>query len=501
MRFTDNPFLLLVQLFLALLDHAGDRIMQLPSRMTHGSDTADVRPPDQLHAPTWDHRWILQSATTCADHYMHLGQVATPPDWAIYCHPTRAAATGHGSATRMRFTDNPFLLLVQLFLALLDHAGDRSMQLPSRMTHGSDTADVRPPDQLHAPTWDHRWILQSATTCADHYMHLGQVATPPDWAIYCHPTRAAATGHGSATRMRFTDNPFLLLVQVRKRYGVCIRSNNPFLLVLPCPRLLFDVTVSLRKLLLLGGDIEANPGPDTAQILTQLQEIASDIKEIKEKRLADIDNKLDALARLEKQVTSCQEQVAQMSEVIERLEERIDDLDNRSRRCNLIVYGLSESEEETKETLRERVNKDIVQDKLDLDAVAIERIHRLGQPAGNKIRPVIMKLLDYREKESILKRGFKLKNSDLSIGEDFSRKIRDIRKKLWDSAKPNRDNGDKVSLSFNKLYINGQAFVWDSENAVKVPFGKKNDKATTRESQNDNVSSHRMTRRRANSKK
>ncbi|XP_077511941.1 uncharacterized protein LOC144122734 [Amblyomma americanum] len=401
----------------------------------------------------------------------------------------------------MRFTDNPFLLLVQLFLALLDHAGDRSMQLPSRMTHGSDTADVRPPDQLHAPTWDHRWILQSATTCADHYMHLGQVATPPDWAIYCHPTRAAATGHGSATRMRFTDNPFLLLVQVRKRYGVCIRSNNPFLLVLPCPRLLFDVTVSLRKLLLLGGDIEANPGPDTAQILTQLQEIASDIKEIKEKRLADIDNKLDALARLEKQVTSCQEQVAQMSEVIERLEERIDDLDNRSRRCNLIVYGLSESEEETKETLRERVNKDIVQDKLDLDAVAIERIHRLGQPAGNKIRPVIMKLLDYREKESILKRGFKLKNSDLSIGEDFSRKIRDIRKKLWDSAKPNRDNGDKVSLSFNKLYINGQAFVWDSENAVKVPFGEKNDKATTRESQNDNVSSPRMTRRRANSKK
>ncbi|XP_077512934.1 uncharacterized protein LOC144124150 [Amblyomma americanum] len=250
-----------------------------------------------------------------------------------------------------------------------------------------------------------------------------------------------------------------------------------------------------------GGDIEANPGPDTAQILTQLQEIASDIKEIKEKRLADIDNKLAALARLEKQVTSCQEQVAQMSEVIERLEERIDDLDNRSRRCNLIVYGLSESEEETKETFRERVNKDIVQDKLDLDAVAIERIHRLGQPAGNKIRPVIMKLLDYREKESILKRGFKLKNSDLSIGEDFSRKIRYIRKKLWDSAKPNRDNGDKVSLSFNKLYINGQAFVWDSENAVKVPFGKKNDKATTPERQNDNVSSPRMTRRRAHSKK
>lgn len=39
----------------------------------------------------------------------------------------------------------------------------------------------------------------------------------------------------------------------------------------------------------------------------------------------------------------------------------------------------------------------------------------------------------------ILKNGKKLKGKDYSIGEDFSKNVRELRKKLWDSAKPNRD--------------------------------------------------------------
>lgn len=144
-----------------------------------------------------------------------------------------------------------------------------------------------------------------------------------------------------------------------------------------------------------------------------------------------------------------------------------------------IIYGLKEKNDETSEWLEQTVNKDIIEDTLGLEKVAIERIHRLGKRATDKTRPVIMKLLDYRQKVAILSRGFKLKTTDYSIGEDFSKRIRDIRKKLWDSAKPNRERKEKVSLSFDKLYINKRAYIWDEEKKDKVPM-QKNDAETNR---------------------
>ncbi|KAH8037878.1 hypothetical protein HPB51_018366 [Rhipicephalus microplus] len=45
-------------------------------------------------------------------------------------------------------------------------------------------------------------------------------------------------------------------------------------------------------------------------------------------------------------------------QVIETLQKRIDDLENRSRRSNLIVYGLAEQEGETSESLEQAVNED-----------------------------------------------------------------------------------------------------------------------------------------------
>lgn len=164
-----------------------------------------------------------------------------------------------------------------------------------------------------------------------------------------------------------------------------------------------------------------------------------------------------------------------MKQVIETLQKRIDDLENRSRRSNLIVYGLAEQEGETSESLEQAVNEGIIKEKLELEPVAIERIHRLGNAQPNKVRPVIFKLLDSRQKNGILKNGYKLKNSGLSIGEDFSRKIREVRKRLWESAKENRQKHEKVSLAFDKLYINGQAFVWNNEKNDKVLLRQKKD--------------------------
>lgn len=357
-----------------------------------------------------------------------------------------------------------FTLIAQICLGLLQHtesvrAGSPALTQP---LHRLETGTFDAPDRFNGAPWE-AWPCHSTSTAPLSYESTKDLPPLPE-----------TTGHGRTAAMTVAY-PFTLIAQVRRRYGLCYRSSDPFLLVLPCPRLFSSagVCMLIRKLLLLCGDVETNPGPEMKQILDQLKAIAQDINDIKETRLADIDRKLDAIANLEQKLERCVHEIAATNEVIKRLEKRVDDLENRSRRSNLIVYGLTEREGETSKDLESAVNDNIIKGKLELEPVAIERIHRIGQPGTDKTRPVILKLLDSSKKMPILRSCKKLKGTNISIGEDFSQRIRDVRKKLWDSAKPNRENNDKVSLSFDRLFINDCAFIWDEDKNERVSLQKK----------------------------
>lgn len=72
-----------------------------------------------------------------------------------------------------------------------------------------------------------------------------------------------------------------------------------------------------------------------------------------------------------------------------------------------------------------------------------------------------------------MKNCYKLKNSNVSVGDDFSLRVRNIRKKLWESSKSDRDKGEKVTLVYDKIKINGQVYVWDEHKQARVATGKK----------------------------
>lgn len=108
-----------------------------------------------------------------------------------------------------------------------------------------------------------------------------------------------------------------------------------------------------------------------------------------------------------------------------------------------------------------------------LTITSMERVHRLGRPKINSQRPVILKLMDYREKQLILQNGRKLKGTRISIGEDFSLHVRSVRGLLWKSSLSNRNNGERVSLSYDKLKINKELYVWDFDKNDKVKLGSE----------------------------
>lgn len=141
---------------------------------------------------------------------------------------------------------------------------------------------------------------------------------------------------------------------------------------------------------------------------------------------------------------------------------KVDDLENRSRKNNLILYGIDEDPSETPEELVEKIKTNIFEEKLKISVSSIERCHRLGKK-NEKARPVIIKLLDYRDKVEILKSCPKLKGTPFSVSEDFSKKVREIRKKLWQSSAEEREAGSKVKMIFDKLSIDKKIYRWDEK--------------------------------------
>ncbi|XP_042147735.1 uncharacterized protein LOC121047579 [Ixodes scapularis] len=267
------------------------------------------------------------------------------------------------------------------------------------------------------------------------------------------------------------------------------RSNDPFLVLLPCPQrckqLLIDCVHAVVNLLELCGDVETNPGPsdtnpassDTQlilQLITGQKEIAKGIQEVKvaqtsmeqkmssfEKRLETFETTLGTLKELKEKMVRCETQTSHLERHVIFLQGKIDDLENRGRRNNLIIHGMEELPDESTDSLHDQLINGVFRDRLGISITGVERCHRLGRKVADKARPVILKLIDFREKLSVLKNCRKLKGSKIFVTEDFSLRVREIRRHLWGSTAVNRANKEKVKLIYDKAVVNGKVYTWD----------------------------------------
>ncbi|CAN7937785.1 unnamed protein product [Ixodes hexagonus] len=184
------------------------------------------------------------------------------------------------------------------------------------------------------------------------------------------------------------SNPFCFMVQVSE-YLPCdgYRSDDRFLVLLPCQltlkRLMNCVTsvISWPRNLLVCGDVEANPGATDTELLLELLAGQSKMNDTILNVLAsqdEINKKMTALNEridgLERQVTSLNavtNQIKDMETTVSRFDiqlsslmTKVDDLENRSRRNNLIIYGIDEPNTETAEELESKVKDEVFSQKL-----------------------------------------------------------------------------------------------------------------------------------------
>lgn len=137
---------------------------------------------------------------------------------------------------------------------------------------------------------------------------------------------------------------------------------------------------------------------------------------------------------------------------------KLDNLENRIRRNNLVFLGTADNDSKESYEASEELIGELRRKSFGKVTHSIQRAHRTGKFTTGKKRPIIVSFSCYEEKMKILRNSTAFRDTQYSVSEDFSKTVRDKRRHLWQYAKAKReDPGNKVYLSFNKLIINGKA--------------------------------------------
>ena len=142
------------------------------------------------------------------------------------------------------------------------------------------------------------------------------------------------------------------------------------------------------------------------------------------------------------------------------IENKLVDLEDRSRRNNLRINGIKEGKYETWEGCEEKVNC-FLEEKLDIDTseIWIEHAHRVSEKKNGQERQTVVQFNSYKNKLDILRNCKKLKGTNFSVFEDFSKETASIRKEKWKEVLKNRKDGKISYLQYKTVICKERAQV------------------------------------------
>ncbi|XP_056003619.1 uncharacterized protein LOC130049706 [Ostrea edulis] len=137
---------------------------------------------------------------------------------------------------------------------------------------------------------------------------------------------------------------------------------------------------------------------------------------------------------------------------LKELTERHLDLQTRSMRDTLVISGIIETDEEDTEAI---LKKFIEQELQITDDIQFDRVHRVGRRLRNKHRPIVAKFVLCKDRERVRKAALRLAGKLFSISELFPREINERHKLLYPQYKLAKQQGRRVTMIADKLFING----------------------------------------------
>ena len=190
-----------------------------------------------------------------------------------------------------------------------------------------------------------------------------------------------------------------------------------------------------------------------------LQSTVQDLKTSLEFSQLEIDQLKQKVNQLQKEKKEDELQINKLSTDLQVCFQSVEDLKNKcnyqedyNRRNNLQFVGIQEDRNETWEQSAKKVCK-LLEDRMQLPNVMIERAHRVGQHVLNKDRPIIARFTKFADREAIMRNVSKLRGSRIYINEDLCPASQEIRKLQLPLLKQAKASGKIAYFRHTKLII------------------------------------------------
>ena len=194
-----------------------------------------------------------------------------------------------------------------------------------------------------------------------------------------------------------------------------------------------------------------------AKIEVRLEEAESRISKIE-----------DEFVDLQQSSSGIPDKVKNLEAIVKVLDTKVNDLENRSRRMNVVIGNLEEnvSKNESWSETETKVSK-FINDHFGF-VPKIVRAHRIGALQKNKHRPIVVLFELWKEKEDVIRKGGVLKGTSYWVAEDFSLKTRMKRKSLYQLAKKQFPN-ERIRLFIDHVFVAGKRYeLNDDESGLKL---------------------------------
>lgn len=200
---------------------------------------------------------------------------------------------------------------------------------------------------------------------------------------------------------------------------------------------------------------------------------------------ADLSKNNEKVCQLEVNTASLQDDVATLQKEVHDLkqnqatqERKLDEYEGRMRRKNIRLLGVPEkSEGQTPERfVEELIRKHLKPDDLS-DFFVVERAHRMPSGRwrpGMQPRPMIAKILNYRDRDAILRQAresaaLRYDNATISIFLDFTQMVQKQRRNFQSIKRTLRDKGVKYAMLYPaklRVEADGKACFFDRPELV-----------------------------------
>lgn len=171
-----------------------------------------------------------------------------------------------------------------------------------------------------------------------------------------------------------------------------------------------------------------------------------------EEALIKLKHVSDEKKEFEKVIQTLAQENQNLKDEIINNESRLDYIDDQSRRNNLRIVGIPEEQGENWEQCQMKVTK-LIEEKLNIPEVNMERAHRIGKNTGQRTRDIVAKFVRFPERNAVFRARSKLKGTNIYINEDFCPGTVDVRRKQMDRMREARRNGKQAFFNYRTLIV------------------------------------------------